>query len=128
VQSVQRRILSDTLTNDCETSCAWSSLAGLLSSGVDDRSCSATSWRKRHARYCCTLRTTLAVSRVREVYADSLEEQGERMRAELARLVVARQRGTAQTSKLRDELPGFRTNWQWSTCLFRDSFSNQRDC
>jgi uncharacterized protein (TIGR02996 family) len=46
---------------------------------------------------------------LREVYADWLEEQGERVRAEFARLVVARHRGTAQTSELRalrDELPG----------------------
>ena len=46
---------------------------------------------------------------LREVYADWLGEQGERVRAEFARLVVARHRGTAQTSELRalrDELPG----------------------
>jgi uncharacterized protein (TIGR02996 family) len=46
---------------------------------------------------------------LRGVYADWLEEQGERVRAEFARLVVARHRRTAQTSELlalRDELPG----------------------
>jgi uncharacterized protein (TIGR02996 family) len=46
---------------------------------------------------------------LREVYADWLEQQAERVRAAFARLVVARHRGTAQTSELRalrDELPG----------------------
>jgi uncharacterized protein (TIGR02996 family) len=59
------------------------------------------------------LRTQLRVAPddadLREVYADWLEEQGERVRAEFARLVVARHRGTAQTSELRAlrvELPG----------------------